>query len=63
VADVGEEDNKLTTMLAASSSEEESVELSSESIPGICGHRRPSSFSISSSPSSSPFCLRPCHFH
>jgi hypothetical protein len=53
----------VTAMLAASSSSEESLELSSESHSRQHGHRRPSSCSASSSPFFSPFCRRPCHCH
>jgi hypothetical protein len=43
VADIGEEKALLMAMLAASSSEEESVELSWEPIPVLCAPRQPSS--------------------
>src|SRR5688500_15312334 len=52
----------LMVMLAASSSEESTSSHRSPT-PGIHGHRRPSSCSISSFPSSFPSCRRPCHYH
>jgi hypothetical protein len=53
----------LTAMLAASSLEEESMELLSESHSRHTWASPPSSCSTSSSPSSSPSCRHPCHYH
>jgi hypothetical protein len=65
VADVGKENTFLMAMLAASSSAEESVELSleSHSLP-MCASPPFSCCSTSLSPSSSSLsCHCPCHYH